>query len=313
MESRRKIKGYTYILVSMLLIVISSGCNKGRGFSVIITSDLHYNAYRSGQVVIDSMITRFNSIISGDAYIGEKGNQVKSLFVLGDITDSGVAAEWEQYCEDFEINGSGDVRVPVYETFGNHDGNIDGVVRTGIKERNNLRKGKVSVSENGLFSSVDINNFHFVLLGIYPGNVWDPGCEWCKYFRESFREPQNSLDFLAEDLEKRIGKSGKPVVLLFHYGWDDFSRLWWTEKEQEMFYSVIKDYNIVAIVHGHDHAVDHYTWNGIDVWSAGSPRAGEKTGNFLLMSANSGTISVYKGTVDSMTQVEKDSLLTTEQ
>ena len=190
------------------------------------------------------------------------------------------------------MTGEADLKYPVYEIPGNHDGNIDGAVRSGIRERN-LARENINRSENNLHYSWNESGVHFAALGIYPGLEWDPDCEWCHYFHESFRDPEMSLAFLENDLRNNLQHPDQPVILFFHYGWDGFSLLWWTEAEQERFYDIIRDYNIAAVFHGHDHAIEHYQWKGIDVWSAGSPQAGEKTGRFLTIDFENDSMHIY--------------------
>jgi cytolysin (calcineurin-like family phosphatase) len=182
--------------------------------------------------------------------------------------------------------------MPVYENYGNHDGDTSGVVRSGIRERNKNRKNLKNISDNGLHYSWDWGKYHFVSLGSYPSDKWDSTCGWCHYFKNSFREPQKSLSFLKEDLQQYGYK--KKIIIYFHYGWDSFSKLWWTEDEQEKFYDVIKDYNIAAIFTGHNHATGYLKWKGIDVYSAGSPQSGKKTGSFLLVNASNDSLHVIE-------------------
>ena len=82
--------------------------------------------------------------------------------------------------------------------------------------------------------------------------------------------------------------------MYFHYGWDSFSTLWWTEAEQENFYDVIKGYNVAAIFTGHNHATGYLKWKGIDVYSAGSPQSGLKTGSFLFVQAGKDSLHVME-------------------
>jgi cytolysin (calcineurin-like family phosphatase) len=276
-----------HICIFTLSLGILLSCNNSVTETVIIMSDLHYDSTEISMIVLDSAIQRVNNM-----EVEEAGGRINSVIVLGDITQDGTRQQWENYLISFGLNGDARLKYPVYELPGNHDGNIDGVVRNGIRERNRMRKNISAVSENGLHYSWDVGNYHFVALGIYPGLEWDPDCEWCGYFKESFRDPEMSLAFLKKDLQQNLKDKTQPIILLFHYGWDNFSLLWWTEEEQELFYSEIKDYNIAGIFHGHDHAIEHYKWKDIDVWSAGSPQSGSKTGRFLNVILNSDSLVV---------------------
>jgi cytolysin (calcineurin-like family phosphatase) len=312
------------LLITIILMVISS-CNRSNNFSFVILSDLHYDSTDVREVVIDSVIYRINSMGAsrdGTETIGaesdgaetdvaetedggnntnsrnkkdadnQEGKNIKFVAVLGDLTQDGREDEWLRYTRNFGLTGEADLKYPVYEIPGNHDGNIDGAVRSGIRERN-LARENINRSENNLHYSWNESGVHFAALGIYPGLVWDPDCEWCHYFHESFRDPEMSLAFLEYDLKNNLQYPDQPVILFFHYGWDGFSLLWWTEAEQERFYNVIRDYNIAAVFHGHDHAIEHYQWKGIDVWSAGSPQAGERTGRFLTLDFENDSMHIY--------------------
>jgi hypothetical protein len=59
------------------------------------------------------------------------------------------------------------------------------------------------------------------------------------------------------------GNHDGPVVLMQHYGFDGFSLNdwnWWTPKQRRALYELIADYNVVAILHGHNHHAEHYRW-----------------------------------------------------
>jgi hypothetical protein len=69
-----------------------------------------------------------------------------------------------------------------------------------------------------------------------------------------------ALSFLKEDLANAVGDSGRPVVLIHHYGFDAFStgsEQWWTDTELVEYWNAIAKYNVIAIFTGHQHlAVD---------------------------------------------------------
>ena len=283
----KKLAG-VFSIIPLFLVTFSS-CDNKKDFSAIIMADLHYDSTAIRELVLDSIIDRINN--SRQA-LAEASHPLKFTAIIGDLTDTGSGEEWNKFKRAFGINGEGEIKIPVYETYGNHDGNIDGAIRSGIVKRNKERNNISAISENGLHYSWNEGNYHFISLGSYPGMEWDPDCEWCHYFKESFRDPQNSLQFLKDDLANNLKNTDQKVVLFFHYGWDDFSLLWWTEEEQENFYNAIRDYNISMIFHGHDHQAENYKWKGIDVWSAGSPQRGNKTGNYLLASFTKDSILV---------------------
>lgn len=284
------------VFLCSLLCALCLGCmTSSKQLQFYVFSDTHCLDTLSRYHILDSMITDVNTVHQEDLPLGYDHLvriSPKGLLISGDLTDDGRPAQWSQFQELFGLNGNAKLKMPVYENYGNHDGDTNGIVRTGIKARNLVRKKVTTISSNGMHYSWDWNQYHFVSLGSYPSEKWDDTCQWCHYFKKSFREPQNSLGFLKEDLSKNA--AGKKVILYFHYGWDSFSKLWWTEAEQENFYQVIKDHQIVAIFTGHNHATGHLQWKGYDVYSAGSPQAGEKTGSYLVVRATQDSLYVLE-------------------
>jgi len=243
-----------------------------------IASDLHYGQNENTAQVNRLMAAEMASL-PGTLYpdSSEKVAPPEWISLTGDITEDGKPEEWGDFTSAFGLNGDGSFPFPVYEGFGNHDGPTTSYpkspVRRGIKERNRKRKNIRNISKNGLHYSWSRKGIYFANLNSYPGNEWDPECGWCHYFQNGFREPAFSLDFLKKDLEQSVGESFNPVVLSFHYGLggeETFSYLWWTPEEKDAFYEAIKDYNVIAIFVGHEHAVKHYKWRGIPVWGVGS-------------------------------------------
>jgi cytolysin (calcineurin-like family phosphatase) len=249
-------------------------------------SDTHYGINDSVDRINRHIIDEMNSL-PGKKYTSDTVNFTVNVpagvIISGDLTDKGDEKNWQLFAETMKVDGTGALRYPVYEGFGNHDGPVDGIVRNGIKQRNFKRKNIIAVSKDSLHYSFRMGNIHMVNLNLYPGNKWVDTCDWCKYFKESFREPQFSLDFLKEDLAKNVGNSNQPVILHFHYGFDEWSFKWWTRPEQDAFYEVIRKYNIAAILFGHSHVYLKDNWRGIPVICAGSSQKNNKPGEFLVV------------------------------
>lgn len=283
-----------YNLVKLLLIFnVSLFLSCSQDITFMVVSDPHFTGDTSSFLINRRMVEDMNSL-KGVEHPGSN-QKIDPAFVwmLGDMTDGGKKEQWDQYESLYGLNAENVLKYPVFECFGNHDGNVDGFARQQIKHRNTERRMKIVTDSLGLHYSWDIGRIHFVNLNLYPANEWDPDCEWCTYFKESFREAQNSLTFLEKDLKENVGDSGRPVILAFHIGFDDFGLKWWTESDQEKFYNVIKDYHVAGIFHGHNHAVGQTKWKGINVWAVGSPRHDGSTGEYLVVRVNGdGEISV---------------------
>lgn len=275
---RLRVNNGIFLFISMLFLY---GCGsfqkeqKTVDITFFVASDLHFgqneNTAEVNQIVAAEMASLPGTLYPDSS---EKVDSPEWISLTGDLTEDGKPEEWDDFTSVFGLNGEGAFPFLIYEGFGNHDGPTSAhpvsPVRNGIKTRN-LKRNKIrNISKNGLHYSWSRQGIYFANLNSYPGNEWDPECGWCHFFQDGFREPAFSLDFLKKDLEESVGDS---VVLSFHYGLggeETFSYLWWTSKEKDAFYEVIKDYNVIAIFVGHEHAVKHYQWRGIPVLSAGS-------------------------------------------
>ena len=277
----------------LLLIWVTASSARHESFFFMVVSDSHYG--KADRTKNQETIDRMNGIPGAGLPGWFTGKVGKPFGVIhcGDILDSPSDSAYRQFEEDYGLNGEKRLVYPVYETFGNHDGGLLQSVRQGSIRRNPSRPGLVAVSSNGLHYSWEWNGVHFVNLGAYPGNEWVDSCGWCHYFKDPFREPLYSRSFLREDLKKNVGTSGKPVVLIQHYGWDDFSKLWWTLPEKDSLAAVIRDYHVIGIFHGHSHAVETREFHGIPVWSAGSTVKGDQPGDILIVKYRRGKLNVW--------------------
>jgi hypothetical protein len=111
--------------------------------------------------------------------------------------------------------------------------------------------------------SWDWHDVHFVQLNLAPTDTptGDPGTP-----SESF-DTHNALTFLKNDLAWNVGSSGRPVVLIHHYGIDCFSTgyaephcaifkpsaPWWSAQQREDYWAAIANHNVVALLTGHVH------------------------------------------------------------
>jgi cytolysin (calcineurin-like family phosphatase) len=152
------------------------------------------------------------------------------------------------------------------------------VSRAGIKERNKIRAGLTAVSANGYHYSWDWGRVHLVQLNLFPGKdstdciVGPPD-----------HNPEDSLGFLKEDLAKKVGASGKLVVIFCHYCYSGGMADWWTDAAKERFHDAVKGYH-VALIHGHSHGAYFYTWKGLQAISDGSTaKPDSQSGDFMVV------------------------------
>ena len=241
--------------------------NPNRDVTFVSTSDSHFRtAERPGHNEWNhETIEEINKVaelkwpnkLGGDAIAKPRG-----VFCLGDCIDDGdllkngknwSAEQYANWFKEFGFDGTdGHLRFPVYEGWGNHDGPPIGKEKhfsfqAQLKTRNELRrkKGMISnVAANGLHYSWDWDDVHFVQLNIYPADRQNPKV----HYSSVWHDPQGSLSFMKDDLEKNVGHSGRPVVLLAHCGFDTD---WWLAEDWKNAHDAAKDYNVILYIYGH--------------------------------------------------------------
>lgn len=234
----------------------SAGEKSARELTFFVVSDTHYGLSPRGDEEIPKLVDKMNKLPGTEFPAAVGGGKVGTpvgVLHIGDETNGGKKPEWDMFVRDYGLTGKdGKLTYPVYEAFGNHDSDL---VRKGVRERNKNRVGLTDTSDNGLHYSWDWNKIHFVCLGVRPGVTKHP------------YDPDHSIEFLEKDLAKNVAKSGRPVILMHHFGFDKgHSMNWWTDEERTNYYNIIKDYNVIGIIHGHAHKPEIYKWNGIDIY-----------------------------------------------
>ncbi|MCX6879536.1 MAG: HYR domain-containing protein [Verrucomicrobia bacterium] len=212
----------------------------GTNFSFVSASDTHF-------ADPDEKNDRERAILASVNTVTERtlgGIPVRSLRGVlnpGDLIDTGLAAQWSYWSRDFGLTG-GDgavLKYPVYEDFGGtgHDG---AAMPGNITTRNALRFGLTAFS--GYNYSWDWNGIHFVTAGIRGGDL----------------ATDADRVFLANDLATHVGSSGRPVVVMEH---EDANNL-----AQSLYDEVLKNYNTILIVDGHESGGSPL-WNNIQTLS----------------------------------------------
>jgi hypothetical protein len=246
---------------------VSAGATSLGDITFFFGSDLHYG-YSSGTVIATQLcagvLDRMNAL-PGQSYPATVGGGVvappRGVLLLGDITAEGTPTQWAAFTNDWGLNGERRLPFPVYEGYGNHD--TLGTALESFKARNPLRTGLSNLSSNGYHYSWDWDFLHLVCLNLFPGNEPAPNF--------SGLDPKRSLEFLAADLATRVGKSGRPVVLYHHYGFDlNSSWAWWSDQQRTDYFNVIKDYNVILLLAGHNHCVGVIKWQGVDTMNDGT-------------------------------------------
>lgn len=277
-----RIRRALFASVLSIAFLLPAAAQAAPNFTFFFTADTHYglDQWTDNEVRNKATIARMNNLPGTNlpASLGGVVGTPKGVLIGGDLTDTpefknfyGIhtsfpALNRDGFNDNYAVDGSGLLKYPVYEGYGNHDVDNTSYSYTlqGIRERNLVRPDVTNLSGNQLHYSWDWEGVHFVNLNIYPGQNERSGY---------------SLDFLMDDLAANVGDSGRPIVLMQHFGFDSFSDEWWTPTEQQAFADAIEGYNVAGIFHGHLHTTRQYQWNGIDVFMGSSAR----DGNFLVV------------------------------
>lgn len=253
-----------------------------------LVGDTHYLAERGrparladrSRTLTSRLVDHLNRLpgtaIPDQAGGGKVGNP-QGLLHAGDLIDSGdkngknfrrmQETELAAYIEDFGLNGrDGRLRFPVYEVHGNHDGpQGTGPAPDAIRRRNKNRPGVVNVSADGLHYSWDWHGIHFVSLGIVVGAA-------AATARRRRYHPHGSLAFLEDDLARRVGDSGRPVMLLHHIDVARYSLPCdpqapagsheWDPCDVRAYHQALRNHAVLGILYGHTHVRRVFRWDG---------------------------------------------------
>lgn len=261
--------GHRFRRCSILFLLVLSGAACAADVTFFAYSDIHYGADGGGKhaPITQSEKVPIINALPGTAYPPAIGGEVaapRGIIMQGDLINDGAVeakypTQWANYIADFGVNGEGRCKFPVFEALGNHDANENLYVFNKIKERNLIRKELKyigSISPNGYHYSWDWDGVHFVNVNLFPGNVWEGEAD--AYGRG--HHPQFARDFLVEDLKTNVGHSGRPVFVVQHFRPIDEN--WWTYSAADKYHRVLQDYNVVAILVGHQGGGVNNTWRG---------------------------------------------------
>jgi cytolysin (calcineurin-like family phosphatase) len=244
-------------------------------FFVLSDPQIHLDKW--GTAGTEMTIKTLNELPGKPFPLGGTVAEPRAVIITGDMVDT-VAdpRHWECYKRFFDPNGGALLRYRTFELIGNHDlssavpaGEFSAVQREFI-ERNRRRRGDVFHFDAANYHySWNWGPLHLVNLNLFPGNRHRP-----VYDREApWNDPRHSLDFLRDDLKSQVGDSGRPVVLCWHYGLRGWGlEKWWTPEDLANLKEAIEPYNIVLILHGHEHAFASYEWEGYPVFMCPSPQ-----------------------------------------
>ena len=276
--------------MAWLAALCLAGPATAANFTFFVTGDTHYgqDLYYLNEPYNKATIDQMNSL-PGTPYPAPLGGTVEApqgVLVAGDLTDTPEYSNFfgihyapllyrDGFNDDYAVDGTGRLRYPVYEGYGNHD--VDNTSHSytldGIRQRNLDRPGIGHVAPGGLHYSWDWQGVHFINLNLYPGLG---------------TRADDSLLFLRDDLAHHLTSPQQPIVLMHHFGFDSFSQDWWSDAEREAYADALRGQYILGIFHGHWHDDFHYKWKGYDVFDGSAA----KDGAFLVARIANGRMDV---------------------
>jgi hypothetical protein len=257
--------------------VLSAASPAAEDVTFYVVADPQIHLEKWGTAGTEATIRTINALPGKPFPLGGHVEEPRAVLIAGDLVDVvDDLRHWEVYKSFFDPEGKALMRFRAFEGIGNHDlsaESADGfsVIQRQVIERNRRRRGEESFhyDVHGYHHSWDWGRLHLVNLNLFPGNQSRP-----VYDREArWNNPVRSLDFLREDLRLRVGDSGRPVVLMWHYGLRGWGlEKWWMPEDLVALKKVIAPYRVVLILHGHEHAFAQYTWEGYPVFMCPSPQ-----------------------------------------
>jgi predicted phosphodiesterase len=229
-------------------------------WSLLLLSDLHYEQQSDGSVGMRDP-ERFNLETIGNL---QRDNSLELVISAGDMTSHGHNGaslcglfqknnvdEFGQFIEEF-VEPLESMGLKLLLCGGNHDTYvkwpyINKPVLKYIKNKYDSTYQHIDFYKSNCYKR-EIHGIDFISMGIYPKN----------------------LSWLKKNLPDDITK---PIVIFFHFNFiqeESYSN-WWKLIEKLEFHSVIKNHNIIAIMHGHIHATTKKMWEGIPVYNGSSP------------------------------------------
>ena len=226
--------------------------------SFYVTSDIH--PFRTTLRVNDSVyhVRAMNEFGSrGVSWPTETGiapgttiHDPLAVVIPGDLTTHGYSADLGAFRMLWEHGSTpGSIRFPIYPGLGNHDDSSNSSHNDAwrmfayVGGRMSCGVSLDPISDN---YSWDWNGLHLVQL-----NTWMGEDSACSLFPHGSGE-----DWFKADL-KKLGRSGRPVVIFQHYPKSSIndSTCGWTVASEQRFLSIIADYNVIGVFAGHTHQV----------------------------------------------------------
>jgi uncharacterized protein YraI len=223
-------------------------------FTMIQWSDIHCGAWDWMNTFRRDAVDRLNTL-AGRAYPASMGGSVGHVWqvlALGDITESGTPAQWndnDSWVGDDYVSLRNRLHYPSFEAMGNHD-----TWGAGAKDG-------ITALHGNTYYSWNRGGIHFIALDQYVLGS------------SMAAEPDlvpAELAWLEADLDS-IAKGVTPVVVFMHSPPKQSLGPWWTTMGDTAndLKDLLTGHKVLLILHGHWHKTMKNTWNGWDLVGSG--------------------------------------------
>ena len=209
----------------------------GSSFAFAVTSDPQYGSSTGSDSNTRSTLAEIGNVETGATSL--PGGSTLSIplygvLVAGDLTQNDSQDNLDKFISIWTANTLG---LSIFEGYGNHDfGNQVGpqargaasvTMRNGsrdvyyIDNNNTLQTTHETITSADGHYSWDWDEVHFVNLNEHAGGIDPTSTTGEQILGMRYEQARDSLKFLEEDLEQNVGTTGRPVVLMQHFGFDD--------------------------------------------------------------------------------------------
>jgi 3',5'-cyclic AMP phosphodiesterase CpdA len=238
----------------VLLVMLFMGAPAfGRDLTFFVWSDTHFGAYDYSDTTRLKIIEQMNRLPGKDyppgVFAGEAVGRPAFLLHLGDVTEHGLASEWDDpkaaaqrsYVQALKQLTATD---KTYEVVGNHDS----------RGQPNIRQ-HIARKHGRTYYSFDVEGVHFVVLDPYR-NI----------DTATAHLDESQLEWLKDDLARM--DSAHPVIIAMHTAppgrssAGNGSRA--VENSMDHLWNIVADRNVLAFFHGHVHMAFRGRWFNFD-------------------------------------------------
>lgn len=235
----------------------------------VVAADLHFDHLpESDQFCHVVAMNRLeNNFVwpSQTYFTGDTLKALSSVIIAGDIFDKPLPEIIDLFKARYLADG-GDrsLNYICYPGYGNHD--INPFSKDSVLNMQ-TRENAVRLMDSVIYTRLTRNE----ILSYHPSSrnySWtDKGVHFLNLqtFGGDTTYCLSSLEWLKDNLQKNAS-DGKPVVVVQHYGFDDWAIEWWPSETRKQLFDILEPYNVKAMFVGHTHESSVQEHRGIKIY-----------------------------------------------